>query len=82
MRTTDKKDSHLRIPLCFPGQTLLASLHEVIGPCLVKALSDTFSMAQLGNAVCATQAVQNNAYFLLRTVLFARLALDVTNGLF
>jgi len=41
----------------------------------------SFSSAQLGDTIFATQAIQNNADLFLRTVLLARLALDVTNDL-
>jgi len=61
---------------------LLAGLHEVLGPFVVQTLGNTFSSTQLRNAVFATQAIQYDTYFFLRTVLLTRLALDVTNDLF
>ncbi len=56
--------------------------HEVLGPFVIKALGNAFSAAQFGNTVFTTQAIQNNADLLLRTVLLTRLALDVMNNLF
>ena len=70
------------LPDNIAGQTLFASLHEVLGPLVIQTLRNAFSSAQLGNAVLATQSIQNNANFLLRTVLLTRLALDVTSDLF
>jgi hypothetical protein len=64
------------------SQALLAGFHEVLGPFVIQTLSNAFSAAQFGNAVFTSQAVQDNAYLLLRTVLLARLALDVSNRLF
>ena len=57
-------------------------LHEVLGPFVIQAPGDAFSAAQLSDTVFTTQAIQNYAYFLLRTELLARLAVDVTNALF
>src|SRR5665213_2911856 len=38
----------------------LASLHELLGPGVIQALGDAFLAAQLGDAVLAAQAVQND----------------------
>ena len=44
------------------SQALLAGLHEVLGPIVIKALGDALSPAQLGYAVFATQAIQYDAF--------------------
>jgi hypothetical protein len=41
-----------------------------------------FPPAQLGNTVFASQTIEYDTDLLLRTVLFACLTLDVSNGLF
>jgi hypothetical protein len=65
----------------YGGQALLAGLHEVLGPFVVQTLGDTFSAAQFGNAVFASQPIQYDTYILLRTVLLTRLAFNITNDL-
>ena len=37
-----------------PGQALLAGLHEVLGPLVIKTLGNAFTSTQLGHAVFAT----------------------------
>lgn len=41
-----------------------------------------FESNTLGNTAFASQTIEDNAHPLLRTVLLARLALDVSDGLF
>jgi len=48
----------------------------------VQDISATVLKEGIGNAVFTTQPIQHNAYFLFRTVLLTRLALDVTNDPF
>ncbi len=52
-------------------QTALAGLQELLGPSVIKALGNTFTPAQLGNAGLATQAVQNDADLLFGRMAFA-----------
>ena len=70
------------LPHNIAGQAFLAGLHKVFGPLVVKALRNAFSATQLSNAVFASQAIQDNTDLFLRTVLLARLALDVSDSLF
>jgi hypothetical protein len=59
----------------------IASQALLAGFAPIKILDNAVWSEQLGNAVFASQSIQNNADFLLRTVLLARLAFDVTNDL-
>ena len=70
------------LPDNIASQALLAGLHKVLGPFVIKTLGDAFSSAQRRNAVLATSAVQHDANFLFLIVLLTSVALDVTNDLF
>jgi hypothetical protein len=51
--------------------------HPALGPCVIKALGNAFTTAQLGNAGFATQAIQNNADFLLSRIVLASCPVDI-----
>ena len=74
--------ARIGLPDDIAGQTLLARLHEVLGPLVVQTLGNAFAPTQLGDAVFAAQSVQYNADLFLRAVLLTRIAFDVTNGAF
>src|ERR1700693_4892548 len=59
-----------RRPCRVARQTALASLQELLGPCVIKALGNAFTAAKLGDAGLAAQAVQNYP-----DLLFGRMAL-------
>ena len=58
-------------------QTLLPCFQELLRPAGIEALGNTLSTAQLGNAVLALQAVQNDPDLLFGRILFARRAANV-----
>src|SRR5271169_5285020 len=63
------------------GQALLASLQEVLRPAIVQVLRDTLAAAQLGDAVLAAQAFQNDPDLFLRRILLACRPADVLDDL-
>ena len=63
------------------GQALLASLQEGLRPAIVQVLRDTLAAAQLGDAVLAAQAFQNDPDLFLRRILLACRPADVLDDL-
>src|SRR3981189_3052378 len=63
------------------SQALLASLQEVFRPAIVQVLRDPLAATQLGNAVLAAQAFQNDPDLLLGRIVLARRPSDVLNNL-
>src|SRR3979409_2454755 len=58
-----------------------ACLQEVLRPPIVKVLRDPLAATQLGNAVLAAQALQNDPDLLLGRIVLARRPSDVLNNL-
>jgi hypothetical protein len=54
-----------------------AGLQELLGAGVIKALGNTFTAAQLGNAGLAAQTVQNNS-----DLLFGRMTIAVARRMF
>ena len=59
----------------------LSSLQEVLRPAIVQVLRDPLAATQLGNAVLAAQAFQNDPDLLLGRIVLARRPSDVLNNL-
>ena len=68
-------------PGCIASQALLSSLQEVLRPAIVQVLRDPLAATQLGNAVLAAQALQNDPDLLLGRIVLARRPSDVLNNL-
>jgi hypothetical protein len=64
------------------GQALLAGFQKLLRPAVIQVLHNPFAPAQLGNAVLAAQAGQNNADLLLRRKLTPRRPADLFDDLF
>src|SRR5436190_6952936 len=60
---------------------LLSSLQEVLRPAIVQVLRDPLAATQLGNAVLAAQAFQNDPDLLLGRIVLARRPSDVLDNL-
>jgi hypothetical protein len=63
------------------NKALLASLQKVFRPAIVQVLRDPLAAAQLGDAVLAAKAFQNDADLLLGRLLLARRPADVLDDL-
>src|SRR5262249_21583296 len=63
-------------------QPALAGLEELLGPAIVHRGGDALTAAQLGDILLAAQSFQNDADFLFRRILAARLTPDVLQHLF
>ena len=62
-------------------QTPLAGLQELLGPgVILEALGDAFTTAKLGDAGLASQAIQNNADFLLSRMALASGPADILHN--
>src|SRR3954465_14217993 len=68
-------------PGCIASQALLSSLQEVLRPAIVQVLRDPLAATQLGNAVLAAQAFQNDPDLLLGRIVLARRPSDVLDNL-
>ena len=68
-------------PSRIASQALLSSLQEVLRLAIVQVLRDPLAATQLGNAVLAAQAFQNDPDLLLGRRVLARRPSDVLNNL-
>src|SRR5208282_699939 len=64
------------------SQPLFASLKEVLRPAVIKVLNDSLAAAQLGDALLAAQALQDNADLLFGRELPACRPPDIFHDLF
>src|SRR5690606_19234060 len=63
------------------GEPLLAGFEELLGPAVIEVLGDAFLAAELGDAVLAAQAFEDDADLLLGRELPPSGSPDVSNGL-
>ena len=63
-------------------QAAFASLHELLGPGIIKALGNTLAPAQLGNTVLAAQAIEHNPDLVLCRKMPSGRPADILDNLF